>query len=102
MAVGEKVTPREIGLALAKAIRAEPAVRGLWAVTKRDHVELWLVTEPTDMETTGRLLDASLPLHEQLPNARFLVHVLNARDYPDVDPSTLVPHDAQPIPLHRD
>jgi hypothetical protein len=102
MAVGNQVTPRQAGQALAKLVRAEPTARGLWVRAVRDYIELWLVTAPIDPDTVGRLHQAGLTVEDRFPGADLRLHVLNAANYPGIDAATIIPPGAEEIPLRSE
>ena len=62
MTVENLVTAQEIGRSFANAVRNDPVARRLWVLAGPDHVELWLLVEPNDMEIDRRLYGASRPL----------------------------------------
>jgi hypothetical protein len=99
MAVSRRPSTGEIGQHFAKRVRSEAVARRLWVRPQRGTVELWLVTAPADPETVHRLHKAGTALEEQYPEAALRLHVLNARNYPHVDPATLIPEGAEEVPL---
>jgi hypothetical protein len=99
MAVGNQVTPRQAGLALAKLVRAEPTARRLWVRAVRDYVELWLLTTPMVSDEAPGLYEAGLALGDKFPAADLRIHIINPNNYPATDPATLIPPGAEEIPL---
>ncbi len=102
MAVGNPITAQAAGSALARAVRAEPTVLGLWVRAYRDYVELWLVTAPIEPDAVRRLQEAGLTVEDRFPEADLRLHILNARNYADLDPATLIPPGAEAISLRPD
>jgi hypothetical protein len=89
----------EIGRSFAAHVRSEPAAQRLWVRARGDGVELWLVTAPTDPETVYRLHEAGVRAEAQFPDFELCLHVLNARNYSQLDPSTSIPTGAVEVPL---
>jgi len=99
MAIQVQVTAREMGRALAEAVRDEPAVKRLWASANRDRIELSILTDPTDADTERRLYAAGLILHDRFPDAYFLIDVINPIYFISLDLQMLIPNGAQEIPV---
>ena len=99
MAVAPRAITGEIGRSFAERIRAEPTARALRVRAARGGVELWLVTAPADPDTAYRFYEAGAAVEAQFPDVELYLHVLNARNYPHVDPLTLIPAGAEEVPL---
>jgi hypothetical protein len=57
------------------------------------------VTAPTESEATYRYYEAGAAVEAEFPDAEPYLHVLNARNYPHVDPATLIPTGAEEVRL---
>jgi hypothetical protein len=99
MAVRATTAVHKLTRHFAAALKAEPAVRGLWVRPVRDYVEFWLLTEPIDADAERRLYAAGTDLYERFPDANVRVRILNPRLFEPGDLTTLIPSDAQPVPL---
>ena len=101
MAVGDAVSLRKLGRALATLIRAEPVARRLWVSNHGDRVEFWLLTDPTDAATERHLYDLGAALYERFPDARTELHVLNPNLFAAGNALGLLPPNAEEIALHE-
>jgi hypothetical protein len=99
MAVGNSVTPAQAGRAFAHLVRSEPEARRLWVRAARDYIELWLVTTPMRSDEAPALYEAGLALSDQFADADLRLHVINPSNYPNRDPATIIPPDAEEVPL---
>src|SRR5690348_13993683 len=100
MAVDDAVSLDQIGHTLADVLAADQTARHLWVSYRGGIFELWLVTEPFEgLDPMRRLHGVTAALYEQFPSTPLRLHVLNPRNYPDADPSSLIPRGAQEIPL---
>jgi len=103
VAIVDKASALEVGRAFAALVRAEPVARRLWVHPHHGWVDLWLVIDPADHETTLRLYGLTLPLFDRFPaDIVPRLHVLDPRNYGGLDPSDEVPREAVEIPLERD
>jgi hypothetical protein len=102
VAIGQTPPLGEIERSFAERIRAEPAAQALHVRAHRETVELWLMTTPADYDTVRRLHEAGVAVEEQFPDVELRLHVLNARNYPGTDFTTLIPTGAEEIPLRQE
>ena len=99
MTVREKNLAREIGEAFAIRAREEPIARELWVTVEEYGVHLWLLIDPIgDDDRELDLYGLVEVLDDQFPEADYLLHLLNPRDYVG-DLRDSLRHDAEQISL---
>jgi hypothetical protein len=81
----------EIGQRYAALVAEQPIVQALFASPDGDGIALWLVTAPADPAATRLLTACYTSLRQQLPETDIRLHILNRRNYPNVDPERVPP-----------
>ena len=99
MAIKDEVTAQEIGRSYAAAVSREPTAQRLWVSSHRDYIELWLLSEPIDMDTRRRFFEPVAEMHDRFPDANARFHVINPSEYDGLDLRMVLPADAAEIPL---
>ena len=82
---------QQIGQRYAAAVAEQPIVQALWASTYEDSIDLWLTTEYADPDATWPLHSSATALLMQFPELDLRVHVLNRRNYPNIDWDRVIP-----------
>ncbi|ACZ37663.1 MAG: hypothetical protein DIU58_002620 [Sphaerobacter thermophilus] len=95
-----EIPVQRIGRAFAALIQDEPAVQQFWVRQHCGWVELWLLTEPIDRSIERHLYGTVSHLYEQFPEAAIRLHLINPRLYEAMDLETIIPQDAESVPLH--
>lgn len=91
---------QRLGRELARLVRREHDAKRLWVRPERDYVEFWILTAETDADTERRLYEACMALQRDHPDANLRFYVLNPALYARLDePGTIIPPDAEAIPL---
>ena len=101
MATVRRAGPREIADALAVAAGNEPAVEKLWLSEDRGDAVLWLLTRPIDMDEELRLYGLVGLVHDQFPDARLDLHLINPHRRDDLRLLDRIPAGAVEIELAR-
>jgi hypothetical protein len=96
---GHPADAHELGSAFASVLRHDAAATRLWVSTRRDIVQLWVLTEAVGAEAERRLYRLVDGLYERFPEARFRLHLLNPNTHEDLVPDDLIPLDAEEISL---
>jgi hypothetical protein len=85
---------QQVGQQFAATLGDQPAVETLWISEDDYGIELWLVTAPTEPAVTRRLQAAEVLLQRQFPEPEIRLHVLNRRNFPDLDRGVTLPESA--------
>jgi hypothetical protein len=93
-------TAEEIAQYLLEIAEDRSVICRLWTRDADGVAELWLLTEPIDVETETRLRSVRQQIQENFPATRFTIRLLNPRlsDSPDLE--FLVPRDARRFTIH--
>ena len=102
----EKTLARRVARSLARAIRSEPSVSGLWVWSEpgyiepgREYVELWVCADPAGPDDERRLRRAGATLHESYPDANIRIHTITPRMLNGRQPSGQVRDGAEEVAL---
>ena len=98
MALTTHTYAEQLGRSLAAHASRECIVEELWVSTRPDGVDLWLVTQPTDMVTAGNLHGLADALYDAFERADFQLFVMNPRHFRG-DVHDALPRNAVQIPL---
>ena len=89
----------ELGRVFAEAARGETDIVELWVSTRPGGVDLWVLTQPIDMEVERNLHRFTDALYARFRTADFQVYMVNPRHFRDGGRSA-IPSYAVQIPLH--
>ncbi len=100
MVVDVRANARAVGATFAEATQSRPDVRRLWVSADRETVHLWLEVGPIDADRERELYELVDVIYEKFQNVAPFLHVLNPLNY-RVEISTVVPTEAEEVPLRR-
>lgn len=93
-------TAEEIARYLLEIVEDRSVIRRLWTRHVDGVAEVWIMTDPIDVETEKRIHGLDHELYRKFPNTLFEVRLLNLRLSESPDISYLVPRDAKLFTMH--
>lgn len=78
-------TAQNVGRTFAEAVRGEHAVREVWVSNDRDHVDVWVYTEPITREQELHLYGLEDVIYDRFEEADVQVHIQHAGLYDTTD-----------------
>jgi hypothetical protein len=84
----------DIGQRYAALVAEQSIVESLWVSPDGDGIALWLVTAPADPAATRLLFPALNAVRTEFPEPEIRLHLLNRRNFPNVDPERVPPDTA--------
>ena len=105
MVTGRAVSATELGKKYAELVQDDPAVIGIWVREEFGVSEIWVQTEPVDMEHERALFAKVSDLHDVFPYALLHMHLLNPT-FSELEPEEMLsfdlPSDAQSVFVRRE
>ena len=98
MALTTQTYAEQLGRAFAEAARGETNIAEVWVSTRPGGVDLWVLTQPVDVEAEEKLYRFSDELYARFKTADFQVYTVNPRNFSDGGRSAIPGHAVQ-IPL---
>lgn len=98
--VAAPVHPEKIEAVLAQRMYQHGPILGMFSRLHRDHLELWVVTEPLTHDQELALYSVVAQVSDEIPDLAVDVHIEHAAMYQGVDPFAMVPQDAHRFHLH--
>jgi hypothetical protein len=101
MAMTKRGVVAEISQALAGSLSAEPQVRGVWIEDKDDKVDVWVLTEPVEIEYERHLHAIGVDIRRRLAAHGTMFHIINPNDWePTVKlVGDVIPESAEPVSI---
>jgi|ThiBio_1000_plan_1041568.scaffolds.fasta_scaffold46824_1 hypothetical protein len=93
-------TVEEIARYLLEIAEDKSVFRRMWTHQTGEVAEIWIMTEPIDVETEKRIHGLGRELYKKFPNTLFDVRLLNLRLSDSPDLSFLVPRNAKLFNMH--
>jgi hypothetical protein len=100
MVAANQVNVIEMARRFAEAVKDEPAARALWFRQLGSIAELWLVTDPVDLETETRIRKAGRLLFTYFPDALIDFQLINPALSASADQDPRIPADAHARIIH--
>ena len=101
MLTREPQTTYDMARRFASEVRGDPDARELRFRYHRDVSQLWLVTDPVDLQAEKRFYELSHVLYVTFPQALIDFHVVNAASFEPFDVDDIVPNDAEHLQLRE-
>ncbi|HYI14934.1 MAG TPA: hypothetical protein VEX37_06065 [Thermomicrobiales bacterium] len=83
MAVTRQVDAQTIGRLYVESVRDLGTVRSVHVRETRDWLEVWVVTEPIDIQNEEPLYEAGVNLRHRFPDASILIRLANPSEFPE-------------------